>query len=585
MDLINANVQQGISSQVENLRAKPVSYGSSIVGRETVRFYSTGSSVYNSTQNRQLTIKLSSTNFLDPATATLNFQLKSGGDNQVGGAGQCPETDFGLACFQSVTLRVGGRIVENIENANDILRPLFYLNNDAEVVRNVGSLNGHYKFKTVKGQYTIVDSSNDVKGIDLGAETAYIGFDTNNSSSIALPGISNTILTNSSNLRNTTGYTVLPEGAVWIRGASSTNEQDNRLVNGLNKLGRFYSLRLADVFGLFRGSESYLPLRNMQQIQLDFVLADYQKCWINPLTFGLGSTSGPASTIAGTTNTDLNNYQIIAPYVMCDIIQPAQATIDLIDGMCASQEGFALVYDAFTTQKQTLNYSTQVTIQSSKSYSHVRDAYVFMQPSQTSNGSPCLDSSQYYYGSKHQSHTITVGSSSFPLVECDSTSASLFEVLKTVSNHDRYNGASILDYNLYTGSTAFTSTACKPFFPSLALGSAYNASTANKEASALQASCLPFESPSLFMIGQSFEKSIGRNKALSGINTRLTASQITLNLKLRELSDVLASASPNSAVALYSADVITGSAPVAFTMAVHYESLLLIQNNAIIVAD
>ena len=76
MDLISQNSEAGVSNSITSLRSKPTSYGSSIVSRDAgVRFYSSGSSSYNSRSNRQLTIKLSSTSYIDPSTACLCFHL------------------------------------------------------------------------------------------------------------------------------------------------------------------------------------------------------------------------------------------------------------------------------------------------------------------------------------------------------------------------------------------------------------------------------------------------------------------------------------------------------------------------------
>ena len=160
MDLISSNTEQGITSSITNLRDKPISYGSSIVNRDAgVRFYSTGSSTYNSRSNRQLTIKLSSTSYIDAATACLCFQLKPGST-----VGQIPESDFALACFQTATLRSGGRIIEDIQNASDILRPLFYMSNSGEVVKTTP---GHYKFNRVPSAFVNVSSVGVVTGANL----------------------------------------------------------------------------------------------------------------------------------------------------------------------------------------------------------------------------------------------------------------------------------------------------------------------------------------------------------------------------------------------------------------------------------
>jgi hypothetical protein len=576
MDLINSNVEQGVATNIANLRNRPISYGSSIVSRETVRYYATGASAYNSRNNRQITIKLSSTNYIDPSTATLNFQLRTGADS-----GLVPECTLPLL-FQSVSLRVGGRVVEDIQNAAEILRPLFYASNAASVVNGpIGSAAGCYKFKKTTGAYLAnADSYGTASGIANSSTTAYLGFD-NNTGTSAPPGLTVKVPNNSSLLRNSSGATVLPEMAAWLRcGGTADN---NRLVNGQTLTGRYYSVRLADIFGLFRSAEAFLPLRNMQQIQLDFVLPDVNKMFVNPLTYA-NTSNNIASTVAGT-NTDLVDFSIVSPYVCVDVIQPSEGTTAMIDEMCASSSGLALLYDSYSTQKQSVNYSTSINVQSSKSYSHVRDTYAFFQPVAVSNGSPCLNGSQYYYGSRVADWRVSIGSAQFPLISCDSVSQSLFELQKSFAMHSSNEGGSVIDLATYTGATQFFGDVCRPFFPNLTLGQTYNTSADNKAASALQASCLFAEPNSVYILGCSHEKSITKGgRSLSGVNTRLTSSMINLNLSMRNVLDTDAS-NVNSAVALNTVDAILGTGPLAITIAAHYEALLIIANNSIVVAD
>ena len=575
MDLISSNTSPGVTSSITNLRDKPISYGSSIVNRDAgVRFYSTGSSTYNSRSNRQLTIKLSSTSYIDAATACLCFQLKPGST-----VGQIPESDFALACFASATLRSGGRIIEDIQNASDILRPLFYMSNSADVVKTTP---GHYKFNRVNsailnvssvgvvtGANYIVSGTTDTPGFDGGAVGTLPSVGT-------LPNAASGLLTASGNLQ-------IPEGAAWVR---STNDltYNNRAVQGTDLKGRYYCLPLKHIFGLFR-SESFIPLRNLQSLQIDLTLTDYAKCFINPCTYTSGASLGVDTT--SFVNAALEDYSIVSPYISVDVVQPSEGTVSLIDSMCASGEGLAILYDSYSTQKQTVQYGTSINLQTSKSYSHVRDSYCWLTPSAINNGSTCLDlSNQYMYGSRVNSHQTSIGSSNFPIQFCDNSADSLFQLKKALGHHDAPI-SSILDHNMYLGlNVGGCDDLDKAFFPSLDIASKANTTDPYRRASVYQAALLPFAPNSLYCIGASFEKSISKGgKSLSGVNTRLTSSQINININLRDIKTDVAATDANSSLARYSLDCIAGTGPITTIVAVHYEALLVVQNNSIVVAD
>lgn len=575
MDLISQNSEAGVSTSIASLRNKPTSYGSSIVSRDAgVRFYSSGSSTYNSRSNRQLTIKLSSTSYIDPSTACLCFQLKTSQLN-----GQVPESDFGLI-WQSATLRCGGRIIEDIQNANDVLRPLFYMSNSAEVVKTTP---GHYKFNTVSGAYLNVDSAGVVAGAAGNAVTSDTPtFDAGVAG--VVPNVSSvTIPNSSSNMLRASGCVNIPEGAAWVRQSTlNSYEFNNRVVSGVDGRGRYYCIPLKHIFGLFR-SESFIPLRNLQSLQIDLVLPEYNKAFINPVTYVASGDLTPDST--SFSNVGYEDYSLISPYVSVDVVQPSEGTVSLIDNMCASGEGLAILYDSYSTQKQTVQYGTSINLQTSKAYSHVRDSYLFLTPSQINNGSTCLDlANQYMYGSRVLSHQTCVGSSNFPIQYCDNSAESLFQLKKALGHHDA-SVSSILDHNMYLGLAPQVDNFDRAFYPSLDVASKQNNSDAYKRASVYQAALLPFAPHSLYCIGASFEKSISKGgKSLSGINTRLTSSQINFNINMRDVKAVTSN-DLDSVVARYSIDCIAGLGPITTIACIHYEALLVVQNNSIVVAD
>jgi hypothetical protein len=208
-----------------------------------------------------------------------------------------------------------------------------------------------------------------------------------------------------------------------------------------------------------------------------------------------------------------------------------------------------------------------------------------MAPSQINNGATCLDlANQYMYGSRVLSHQTCVGSSNFPIQYCDNSAESLFQLKKALGHHDAPI-SSVLDHNMYLGLAPQLDTYDRAFYPSLQVAEKQNSEPKYQTASVYQAALLPFSPHSLYCIGASFEKSISKGgKSLSGINTRLTSSQINFNINLRDIT-ATAPTDMNSAVGRYSIDCIAGKGPITTITAIHYEALLVVQNNSIVVAD
>jgi hypothetical protein len=138
---------------------------------------------------------------------------------------------------------------------------------------------------------------------------------------------------------------------------------------------------------------------------------------------------------------------------------------------------------------------------------------------------------------------------------------------------------------MYLGLAPQLDTYDRAFYPSLDVATKQNSDIKYQKASIYQAALLPFSPHSLYCIGASFEKSISKGgKSLSGINTRLTSSQINFNINLRDIT-ATAATDISSAVGRYSIDCIAGKGPITTIACIHYEALLVVQNNSIVVAD
>jgi len=579
-DSLTMNTPNAISG----LSKRPQSMQSSIVSRTTTRFYTSGSSSFNKKYNDTLNFKLSSSDYIDASTATLNFRLKTNAVYQI------PETLFGLAMIEKAVLKINNQEVEQIDDCSGLLRSLFYLNNDKNVVTGpIGTAAGEYKYRTRSGMFLknnstgVTDDTNSIKPcINLGG-TTYKNFGTAaqlppGAKDYAVPG-------NCLELLTCGGSLSLPEGALWSRQAL-TAESNNRLISGQENEGRDYSVRLMDIFEFFK-SETYVPLRNLGSIDIQLTLSSYDKCFINVPTYSISnagitnnlSTISDADVLAVCTN---ETYDVIAPYISIDCVQPNLLLVNALDAQASGSEGFAMVYSSWSTQVLSQPYGTSLQFTTNKSFSHCRDLLCVLRPQNSQNGSKFLRYDQTYYGSRCLENKTIIGSANFPLTSTSSSSSRLMEVQKAFAMHNSNTSGTVIDLNVYTGANPHLAGSSRGFYPSLTLNNVTGVSADNKACIA-QAGALWAEPNSEFSICQSFEKFISSSRFLSGINTKLTTSQITLDLKMREWKDTDPNTDFKAATSLNTVDAILGNSPVSALLAVHWEGLLLVSNNSVTV--
>jgi hypothetical protein len=111
-----------------------------IQSSNTARFFPSGSTSFSDSQ-RNISIRLSSSDYIRPQTATLLFTL------QLSNAGQIPEDMFAVQCLGTVTLECGGRVCESVQNCGLSLYPLIVHSTPASVYRSTLSVSGAYKYK------------------------------------------------------------------------------------------------------------------------------------------------------------------------------------------------------------------------------------------------------------------------------------------------------------------------------------------------------------------------------------------------------------------------------------------------------
>lgn len=584
---ISDSVELDLSENLKLYRA-PVSLAQSVTQRQSVRFapQSSGSG-FNPTQNKQITIRMSSQSYIDPATAFLVFQYQS--DT----VGQVPQDNI-LSFFDSAKLVCGGRTLESIANLDSISPVIFYGKTPRDaVLSGLGQLANCNKFSYERGMYVNGDPTTlNVKAESVGTDASVAGMDGGVANFVPSgSGTSSTVST----LQNTSAF-ARGCGHTMVSGMAKVYAQDARGIAGsgfLDSTGvifnnsvltssgsrsRYLAIPLSAIFGLFSGT-SYIPLRNCGILSVELTLGNRGVINVQPVIFN-GLSSNPvalgyesdgetiAKLVTGQARYNLNNV-----FVYVDTVDPAPALVERVDEMCAGDTGVSIVYDTISTSQFNVNYDSTLSLQIARSYSHVRDMYCVFRPSVLANNPMYSRGDQTYLGSRFKSYNSVIGSSTFPSISVDSPQQAYIEFLKSFGHHQGKT-ASAIDFQAYTGQTGVHShhTAWTGLLPSLAVVRAGGQP-------ALTQSTQTFTSaPSQFVICQSYERVLGEGSHnLSGISTRLAGSVMTLNVNLKPFDSTLALATTT--------DCIVGDAPLQCTMAVHCECLLRIANSSIMVAD
>jgi len=591
---ITDSVELDLSENLKLYRS-PVSLAQSVTQRQSVRFapQSSGSG-FNPTQNKQITIRMSSQSYVDPATGFLVFQYQS---NNVGTIPQ----DCVLSMFDSAKLVCGGRTLESISSLDSIMPAIYYGKTPRDAINSgLGQLANCNKFAYERGMYVQGNvTTQAISALTVGTDASVPGTDGGTANFV--PSGSNTSTTfatlqNSSTFGTGCGHTMVPAMAkVYAqdaRGMNSSGFLDSTgitvgQVSEKQSRSRYFAIQLSAIFGLFSGN-SYLPLRNMGILSIELTLGNRGVINVLPIVsqgqsavLPAASTTNPILSgyesdggIVGNLTTGQGQFNLNNVYVYIDTVDANPSLVERVDEMCAGDTGVSIVFDTVSTSQFNVSYDSTLSLQIARSYSHVRDLYACFRSSVLANNPIYARGDQLYLGSRFKSYHSVIGSSSFPAVSIDSPQQAYIEYLKSFQLHTGKQ-ASAVDFQAYTGQTGVHShhVAWTGSLPSLAV---VKAGGANALAQATQSFA---SAPTQFLIAQSYERVLGEGSHnLSGISTRLAGSIMTLNVNLTPLDSVgLTNAT--------TADCILGDSPLQCTIAVHCECLLRIANSSIMVAD
>jgi hypothetical protein len=535
---------------------------------------------------------MSSQEYLDPTSAYFVFSFKP--DH----TGVIPQ-DCVLTLFSDARLIAGGRVLESIQNVSEVMPTIFYGKTPRDAINSAyGAMANCYKYSVDKLGYVQQGTGSNLadqigaglRAVQLGASTTIPGFDGGALNYVpkadGSTSTTDSVPSNSTNLINGYGHTSC-SGLTKNYYKSSNFNVDSGFLGGAGQTdAKYFAFPLHALFGFF-GVSQFIPLRNLGVVTIELTLSqnrgsmailtkEQQNATLgNPLVQTV-STGVPAALLANSAPYRINNC-----YVYADVVQPNAAIVEKIDSLVAGSSGVSQIYDTWSTSSYNVQYSTNLQLQVSRSFSHVRDIVATFRPVDALN-SVYARQDQTYLGNRVRSYTTTVGSSSFPAVAIDNTSLMLLETLKSFGHHTG-SSSCVFDMQNYTGATGVSSvtTAFTGCLENLGV-------LKNNGINALwQSSATHTTPPSNFCIAQSFSRLLGEGQhhMLSGISTRLSGSIMTLNLQLYQYNGVSPTSDRTSSLDASHVDCILGASPLNCCIAVHSEQLLRIADSSVMVSD
>jgi hypothetical protein len=618
------DVVMDIPQNLSNLAQSPASYDKAILERNETRFFATGTTYNN--QSKDIQIRMNSAGYCDATTAYLYLDLrcKHSGSQVLDGSGV-----FGL--LGQATLKIGGKIVERVEDVS-ALAPLLLHSCSEEWLQTEGRAMGMWRYVKSTGMHVNAPNTAqnattgnmvggdpyDLSLLRVGGITGVVGIDaggdivvpkdagyTANGIGINTSSDQSAGVTQQQNSYYPWGKNS-PSDALWYKLGAGTNQEDGS--------SRTYAIPLSLIFGFFRaGMNTYLPIRNMP-VEMTFQLKEYNTAWIHTPPCVQGNIAGKvlaliqdvatATTDAPATGTKIStivtdlldsnftDYTISNVRVLCDIVSPAPSVIERVDSLAQGSTGIQMVLDSYNVIKEPRSYSTDISLHSTRSYSHLKDIYYYFKPSDLENNL-FLPKQDTWYGSLVESVSTTIGSKLLPSSNPQDSPAEMFGCLKKCLNTQNRlgNARGVVNYLSYQGKpdTMLRGTYKHPSqvgrTPSLQLARTTGAvsvpAVREKLAQATQIGSMPH---SQFVVGVQCQRVLGSN-SLSGLNTLGQGFSINSRFKFKQFIDSSPSTDPKSFANNESMDVAWGNAPMICTQVYHSDILLSVAEGAVQVLE
>lgn len=595
-----------VPANLSNIVQPVTSYDRALLSRDEVRFNSQQIS-YNNVA-RDITIRMNSSGYCDSACTYLYADLKVKHSN-------CQILEEGLAnIFAQATLSVSGKIVERIEDVSALL-PLLKHSCTQEWLQTEGRLSGQYRYVKSAGYQTTIqntdaaDSNDNTKNISILSKTG-----TDNLVKMPVKGGTGsvTIGQNTSNLIYT-GQTQRHNAMNTVGKGSGSNAIWSELPEGTNKAddtARTLCMPLSLIFGLFRQHNTYLPIRNMP-LEIKLTLKPYAEAFIHvppcvtgkiegrpiPIVADIANDSDAVIPNTGTTIaaiiTDLNDnnfadYSLTNVHVLTDILTPAPALVSKIDSMAAGNTGISMIIDTYNVNKTPCQYSENINLVSTRSYSHLKDIYTMFKPAILETNL-FLQKTDTYYGSLVESVSTQIGSKVMPSTNpADSVNEIFINLRKCLGIQNNIgNSRGVVSAASFEGKPDAPVANCKKlpyshgFIPDLEI--AKGETSANKNKRLYYSHLLPSQIHSQFVIGTNTQRVLA-SSSLSGLNSIGTSYTCTTKVKFKRnnqqaITEITSSA--NNA----SLDNCFGDLDLIATQVMHSDVLISVSNGLVNVLE
>jgi len=600
-----------VPEHLSNLMFKPKSFSKAILSRDEIRFNSNNISYNNSAKN--LTIRMSSAGYVDVSTAYIYVDLKTKYSN-------CQLLEGGglLSLFGQCTLSIDGKIIERVEDVSELV-PLYEHSVSQEYLQTEGKLAGAYRYCKSSSYQTYIQNSDSTTIANDNDISITVASDTGGSqvkmqrangtetSAIVGENTANTLYVGETMRHNSMSTVCKGNGnaAYWAKLPEGTNKADDT--------SRTLCLSLGFLFGLFRLSDKYFPLRNAP-ITIDIQLKNYAESFIHvppciqstvrdrpiPVTVdsdGTGTQGLPntgteiSKIIADLDNSNFSEYNLTNCYVLCDVLTPNENVVSRIDSMAAGNDGISFVLDTYTVQKQPIPYSENINLVSTRSFSHLKDVYTTLKPAEIENNLFMIKSDRYY-GSVIESVSTQVGSKVMPSSNAANSINEMFINLRKCLNiHNRPdNSRGVVSLNSYQGKpdSVVAGIGKLPMthgqIPDLkAARATTSSSSTEKDLKYMNAHRLPAQAHSSFIIGCNTQRILGNN-SMSGLNSIGTSYTLTTKIKLKRFNpDAITNL--NSSANSSSIDACFGDVDLMATSIMHSDILVKIGNGLVSVLE
>lgn len=604
-----------IPEQLSSIVSNPVSFDKSITERNSVRW--NAQAIEYGENARQIVIRMNTAGMVDPATCFLGLNLKT----KYGGSTILSNGILNL--LGNCELYVGGKQVERIENASALLPLLFHSCSEAWL-NGEGVASGIQKYVKTKLYETSVANT---ESADTGNNSVSLNLadsDTSNLSgtaqaSIYLPRVGGTYSTvkigENSVDKCFTGSTYA-HNALNCKGKNGNEACFNQLSDGQNvgdKAKTLY-LNLGILFGLFR-INSYIPVRNLS-LEFRLNLRAFNETFITPVPHVSCKLQGRAlPTIVDhaddshavypktgtkiseilTAITDPNYgasaYTISNVHILGDVCNIAPSLANKIDSL-AQGSGLQFVLDCYSVSSFPFaQLQENMTLSSSRSYSHLKDIYTTFQPAEIANSTFALKEDRYY-GSLIDSCQTMIGSRTMPSsMPQDSIEEMYLSVKKTLGNIGKTGSArGVVSMRNYQGlpeghGNSYKRAWSHGYIPDLQCIKKTGALSDNQVIrKILNTSHLQSQAHSDFMLAENLQRVLNTN-SLSGLNTLASAFQISQVIKFKKFEDADVTSNSLSSANNASLDNCYGNTAVTAQQIHHYDCLLSVAQGMVSVLE